>query len=123
MEATFYIINDEVLANCQKAIAKGQIVQINPKGKTRPQEKYFHAILNIVAKHQGEDPEDMKDDIKIRVLGGIERVYKGNVYMQPNSSKNISDDQYSKMIDAVLMMASFLNVRIPPRPYYGIEER
>lgn len=121
MEATFNIINEKILDNCRKAIALGYVVEIKKKRKTRQQEKYLHAIINIIAKDQGVDPEDLKDDLKIPVLGFTEHTYAGKTYLRAKSSRGISDEQYGKLIDAALMMANFLNITLPPKQYFGME--
>ncbi|PSL23446.1 hypothetical protein [Dyadobacter jiangsuensis] len=124
MEQTFIIANEQVRKNAMSALMDAPIgsgVSFTKKKKTRQQEKYLHVIINIICKHNGADPDDLKDDIKIPILGFTEHTHNGNTYVRVKSSKHISDDQYGKLIDAALIVADFLNIKIHPPSYYGYQ--
>ncbi|MCF0055553.1 hypothetical protein [Dyadobacter sp. CY356] len=123
MKTSYLTVNDIVIENLYKAIKeapRGSEVTIGPKNKTRQQEKYLHAIICEICKHNGADPEDLKDDIKIPILGFTEHDYHGKKYLRPKSSKHISDEQYGKLINAAIVIADFLDVKLRPPSHYGL---
>lgn len=123
-----YNCHDErILKNCIAYLQTeglGKEVKFGPIRKSRNQESYFHACLKIVADHMGEDPEDLKMRIKYSVLPLREiKASNGQTYLYPESTANQPKDMYSKLIDAVLMMAAMLEIQLPTPGYFGLTER
>lgn len=121
---SFINANEKVRENILeyvRGLPIGYSVEFKEKTKTSPQERYFHGILGDIEQQTGNLKEDMKDEIKARVIGFDEKEINGKWYIRPKSSKNVSAEVYGRMIDAALIMADFLKVSIKPRSYYGLE--
>lgn len=101
------------------------VVGIKPyrKDLTRSQRNYWHKCLDIISKFNGDKPEDLKMEIKFRVLPLTERVINGSKRKWPPSTESITREQYSELIEATLMIAMELDLSMPTKQHYGYEER
>ena len=124
-----YVIKDEtVRQNCIREIMslgfdKPCSVQIKPykHNKTTAQRNYWHALLRILARDAGYNMDDLKDDIKIRILGFRSKMMadRGEVLYIP-SSETLTVDDYNKLIEGTLMMFDALGYTAPAKNYYGL---
>lgn len=90
------------------------------KSKTSQQRKYFHKILQLICDYTGDYQEDLKMEIKYRVLPLREITVGGRQHLYPISSEKTNTKQYSELIEAALMCASAAEVHIPNPGYYGL---
>lgn len=123
---TFLVRDEQVKVNCLAAVRalpswKVTEVIIQEPKKTRPQEKYWHLLLGILAKHTGDTLEDVKDRIKLAVLPPRILEAKGKTYVLPAHSSTLKKEEYTRLIDATLMIFDQLGMVAPAPGYYGIE--
>lgn len=120
-----YILKDDnVKQNCRNAVTEskyGTYVWFEEPTRTKPQERYFHHIIGIISKHTGTPKYHLKDEIKERVgyFDDIVKDGKQRRYLWP--SEHITDEQYTKMIDSARMIAHFLEITLPPKTHYGLD--
>lgn len=121
---TFNLHDERILENCIQLLKReglGQEVKIGPIRKSRQAENYFHACVKIIGDHIGEAPEETKLRIKYSVLPLKEiRTANGTVYLYPTSTADLSKGDYSKLIDATLMLGNELGLIMPTPDYYGL---
>ena len=97
------------------------VVSIKPyrKDLTRQQRNYWHKCIDIISKFNGDTPEDLKMEIKFRVLPLTERIINGSKRKWPPSTESITREQYSELIEATLMIAGELELTMPSPQHYG----
>lgn len=122
-KTVFFIDNDIIAANCTAAVKelpRGKyVVEIKPKPKTRRQECYLHALLGIIAEHQGVELETLKLTLKYEWLPLRLVRARGRDFLYPISTTELSKEQYGVFIDRVLMLGESLGLFMPPETYYG----
>lgn len=134
MEQT-YIINDliklsEVVRNVEALPRNGMFevaIRTSSKKKTHHQRKYFHSILQEICKETGGNDglslkdavENLKMEIKYRVVPLREVKYLDQVYLYPMSSEGLTTKQYADLITAALMYADAAGVNVSPPERFG----
>lgn len=123
----FLLIDQTVKANAIRAVQNaplGYEVIIRPARKSNRQERYFHSLVDLIAKQSGEHKERLKDLIKAPILGFEDKTdHMGRDYQIVRSSVPIDTGEYKLLIEAAKQMCGFLNIEIPAPKYYGYEER
>lgn len=125
MTHTFKLADDTRLENCIRYLrslgTKGHVIRIMKPGKTPAQRNYWHNLLEIIAKDQGEDEKDLKERLKYEFLPLHEvRTARGS-YMAPPHTEDLTKEQYSLLIEKTVILAGFLNIVLPDAHYYGME--
>lgn len=126
MISHFTIKDERVRQNCINTIAALDLdkyeVSIKRKRKSNAQRKYWHMCMKIISDETGGDDEELKFEIKHRVLGGKQWIgMDGKVYETVISSEKLNVQQYSKLISATLSLADELGYVMPDPTFYGIE--
>lgn len=84
------------------------------------QERYFHLLVNLLAKEQGYEPEELKDNIK-QMFGFCENKINPitkETYSILRSSKYFTDEEYSYLISCTLdWIRSFYPDFVIPDPF------
>ena len=128
MSETYTIRNAGVKDRCAKAVINvlacdppqyDVVIKKHVRSKTGQQRNYFHKILELVCNHTGEHLEDLKMDIKLRVLPLRIVTYNGQNVPYPMSSEKATVQQYGELIEAAMMYAHAAEVTIPPASFYG----
>lgn len=91
------------------------------KNLTASQRSFFHKCVDIIADHTWDDPEDIKMRIKYAVLPLREITVNGKIYMIPVSTESLTREQYSQLIEVVLIMGAELGITLPAPQFYGYE--
>lgn len=123
---TYNIINTDVLKNCLLFLSEMPLgkfyVEIKEARRTLPQNRYYWMILGILAKEQGYTSEELHDALKVKIFGTekVKDVF-GQEYERPVSSKNLSKEDFGKLIDAVFILAGNFNIALPDASHYGLE--
>lgn len=126
MKKSFHLKTKQVVNNCidfvgDLELGKWEVI-IQPMGKTPPQERYWHMCLDEVAEQTGNDAEDLKDEIKKRVLGVKEYISSdGKLEKRAISSTGLDKQTYGKLIDATFTLAESMDVKLPDPSYFGYE--
>ena len=108
----------ELMQQCGCSI----IISPYAKNKTDQQRKYAHACISVIAKDVGENPAHLKIRIKAQ-LGLIEKVWNdGEVLTIEKSTEKLKKAEYGIFIEAILSLASALNIKVPPPKTFGMEE-
>lgn len=124
----FSLRDDQVRANCLQHIKslepwKLYDVEIKEPKKSRNQEKYVHMLWGIIARHVGEDPQDIKDRVLLATFGPRALDVEGKTYLLPVRSSELTKELYTRLIDATLMIFDQLGIQAPMPGYYGLGER
>lgn len=122
--------NPQVIKNCLHDIGglhpeKKWIIEVKERKKyfTEKQRNYWHKLIDIISKDQGDTPEDIKMRLKYSVLPLIEVEVRGVTYMYPISSEKLDRKAYGDLITATEELARILGISLPPPSYYGMEHR
>lgn len=125
--AHYYLKSQSVLLNLiaeLQSLPLGKFeVSIKETGRTRRQEKYLHKLIGIIAAHIGEDPEECKLRLKYEWLPLREITAKGETFLYPVSTTDITKEQYGMMITKCLVLGSNLGLTMPDAAFFGLEER
>jgi len=121
---SFHLIDDTRIEYAVQAVrqSKGMKVTIGPKTRTNSQNSYYFNCLEIIAKDIGEDKNDLHDMIKLRVFGPQLITIKGETVSIPKRSSDLSVADFSKLLDAALMLASAYGIIIPSPATFGLEK-
>lgn len=118
--------NAQVIKNCLYDIAnlhpnKKWLVRITERKKkvTHSQRNYWHKLIDIISKDQGDTPDDIKMRLKYSVLPLREVNVRGVTHMHPISSENLDREAYGNLITATEELARILAIPLPPPEYYG----
>lgn len=119
--SSFTLNSETVMRNCIEEIKRsaGKVVTISKKGRSLQSNSFYWSILDIIAKDIGEIREDLHDSIKLRVLGPRNICIRGEVIQIPKRSSDLTQEDFSKLIEAAQMLAMSLNIILPLPPYYG----
>jgi hypothetical protein len=124
---TYYLKSQDVLLNLiaeLQSLPLGKYeVCVKETGRTRRQEKYLHKLIGIIASHIGEDPDECKLRLKYEWLPLREISARGQVYLYPMSTTEITKDQYGMMITKTLALGANLGLVMPDASHFGLEER
>lgn len=96
--------------------ARNWVVSIEEKkagSKTDQQRRYFHKLLQVFCNETGNDMEQIKMEIKYRVLPLHEVLVNGMKHLYPVSSENTTVEQYGKLIDSIQLMCQAYNIIYP----------
>jgi len=118
---SFVLKNPTVMQNCINEIknSPGMVVKIEKAKRSNVSNAFYWSILGIISKDIGEKPEDLHDMLKIRVLGAKNLVIKGEVIQIPKRSSDLTQADFSKLIEAAQMLAASFNIVLPLPSYYG----
>lgn len=124
---TYYLKSQDVLANLiseLQTLPLGKYeVCVKETGRTRRQEKYLHKLIGIVAAHIGEDPDECKLRLKYEWLPLKEINARGQQYLYPLSTTEITKEQYGMMITKTLALGANLGLVMPDAGHFGLEDR
>lgn len=95
------------------------VIRKKRKEKSAQQRNYFHKLCEIIGEHTGHGKEYIKLRIKYTTLELIEITTPRGLFYAPPSTENISREEYTNMIDAVLMIGYELGLKMPTPDYYG----
>ena len=127
---TFVLRNETIKNRCIKAVVdllacdspKYQVeIKAAVRSKTSQQRKYFHKILSLICEYTGDNLDDLKMELKYRVLPLKEIEFQGRIHLYPISSEKTTTKQYGELIDAAIMYANAAKVTIPQPDYWGIQ--
>lgn len=122
---TYYLKSQDVLLNLiaeLQTLPLGKYeVCVKETGRTRRQEKYLHKLIGIIASYMGEDAEDYKLKLKYEWLPLKEIQAKGQTYLYPVSTTEITKEQYGQMITNCLVLGGHLGLVMPDAAHFGLE--
>jgi len=124
--SAFFVLKDlQRVQNCisylNEMAPSGQTVKIDKPKRSLPQNNYWHMLIDIIAKHTGDDPEDLKDRIKFTVLPKRELTVGSDTYLLPGRSSTLSKEDFSRLVDATVMLGTELGLTLPTPGFYGLE--
>ncbi|MGL6351941.1 MAG: recombination protein NinB [Aeromonas sp.] len=96
------------------------IVEIKPykKSRSQAQNRLMWMWYGIIAKEVGCEPEDLHEQMKVRVLGVEHRVINGQALSMPKSSTGLTTDEMTKFLEAIEVLAASLSISLPkPQDY------
>jgi hypothetical protein len=91
------------------------------KDLTAQQRNFFHQCVRVISEFNGDEPEDIKMRLKYACLPLRSIVVGDKTYMVPISTESLDRTQYSKLIDAALMLGSSLGLTMPSPSIQGLE--
>lgn len=103
------------------SLDKVQQIDIGDEKKSGNQERFFHSLCGVIAKFTGDDKEEVKLQIKYRVLPLHEIHANGNTYLVPKSTTRLTKQEYSQLIDAAMMLGQSLQLQMPLAKLHGVE--
>jgi hypothetical protein len=124
---TYYLKSQDIVVNCIDEINTLPLgkyeVCIKETGRSRPQEKLFHKLVGIIAKHIGENSEETKLRLKYEWLPLREVRARGDVYLYPISTTDITKEQYGQLITKAMAIGAELGLIMPAAEHFGLEDR
>lgn len=113
--ASFNLKNEKILEYCLQAIKSslGKVVTINEPKRSRDANAYYWTILEHIGQHTGDSKDDLHFNLKWAIFGPQYRDYKGQTVATVKESRDLSKEDFSKLIDAAQMLAIQLNVTLP----------
>lgn len=97
------------------------VIKEDKKDLTGQQRRFLHQCIQIISGHTGDEPEDVKLRLKFATLPLREVYVAGKTYMFPVSTESLTREQYSKLIEAVLMLGASLGLVMPVAKNQGLE--
>lgn len=102
---------------------QGYVVRVEQPKKTVAQRNYFHNLLQIIAKDQGESPDALKDKLKLEWLPLLKvTTHTGKTYLIPKHTEDLSKEDYSILISKIVALAGFLGIVLPDMRHFGLNE-
>jgi hypothetical protein len=118
----FVITSKEQRAKAAEYVAKLRanpimIVEVKEykKNRSTAQNRLLWMWYNIIAKDQGNTPEELHEAMKVRVLGVERKVVAGQELIMPKSSTKLTTAEMTSFLEAIEALARQLNI-ILPRP-------
>ena len=110
-------IVDSAINEARERFKAGEDVEIvikkADKNRTSQQNKYFHGLVGILAKHAGYEPDRLKVEIKYQI-GLIEKVLiNGEVITSIKSTAQLNTEDFGKLIDTVQNLLDQMGVTYP----------
>jgi len=121
---TFYTKTDQAKSNCLeyiKGLSGAHRIRIDKPKRSIPQNSYWHSLIDLIAAEVGYDPDEFKELLKCRFLGTRFVKFQGEGVNIPIPSSSLDTKQYAELIDKTILLAHELGIKIPPKPYYGVE--
>lgn len=96
-------------------------VEVKPYKKNRSvaQNRLLWLFYSEIAKHIGTTPEELHEEMKVRVLGVEQKVILGKEIIQPKSTTKLDVQGMTNFLEAVEALARELNVVLPIPDDYG----
>ena len=90
-------------------------VEVKPYKKTRStaQNRLMWMWYGVIAEHCGNTPDDLHEQMKVRVLGLDKKVILGHAIIQPKSTKDLTIDEMTHFLEAIEALAVELGVVLP----------
>lgn len=117
------VFNNLVLALRGKVKSGVVSVTLSDKKQSRSsqQNRYFHQLVGLVAKEQGECPQRLKKQIKHK-LGLIEKDFiNGELITQIRSTADLNKEEFSRLIEQVISVCVYLQISYPQPSYFGFD--
>jgi hypothetical protein len=118
----FVITSKEQRAKAAEYVAKLRanpimIVEVKEykKNRSTSQNRLLWMWYGIIAKDQGNTPEELHEAMKVRVLGVERKVVAGQELIMPKSSTKLTTAEMTSFLEAIEALARQLNI-ILPRP-------
>jgi hypothetical protein len=96
-------------------------IKEHKKDLTGQQRNYFHKCVDVISDYTGDTPEDIKLRLKYATLPLRDVVVGTKTYMVPVSTESLGRNEYSQLIDAVLILGQNLGLTMPTAQFYGYE--
>jgi len=116
----FILSTKEKRAECAKYIAhlRGNPVQcVDIKNYKRirstAQNRTMWMWYNIISEETGQDPDDIHEEMKVRVLGVEKRIVHGQALIMPKSSAKLSTKEMAEFLRAIEELATELSIVLP----------
>ena len=117
----FFIIDSkEARAKATRYVAAIQgsptmCVEIKPykKSRSQSQNRLLWLFYGVIAQDIGCTPEDLHEQMKVRVLGVEKKVILGQAIIMPKSSTNLTVEEMTNFIMAVEALAGELGIILP----------
>lgn len=92
-----------------------QCVEIRPykRNRSQAQNRTMWMWYGTLADHLGCEPEDVHEQMKIRVLGVEKKVVAGQALIMPRSTTDLDVDGMSRFMEAIEVLAAELEVTLP----------
>jgi len=127
-EEGFYILNSsyrrEEAIKHLKHIDRGppiMCVSIKEYRDTRSQaqNRLYWMWVNIIAKDQGNTPEELHEALKVRFLGFEVKHILGREVVIGNSTKELTTKEFTEYLNKVEALAQALEIKLPIPDDYG----
>ncbi len=93
------------------------IAEKTTKTRTRPQENYYRKWCGEFAKWAGLTPDEMHEEILCLAFGTVESETKFGVKRRPvKRSGQVKREEYSLLIEQLILTAAEIGFAIPPPP-------
>ncbi|TBG37133.1 hypothetical protein ELG78_09140 [Rhizobium leguminosarum] len=100
-------------------------IEIKPYKKNRSlaQNRTMWMWYNVLADHLGCEPDDVHDQMKVRVLGVERKIVAGQALILPRSTTDLDTTAMARFMEAIEALAAELEVKLPiPDDYrYAME--
>lgn len=121
---TYRIISEQVKANCIAeidALYGPWVVTIKKEGRSGGQNRYFHQLVDVIAKFTGDDPDDVKLRLKYECLPLREIEVRGVKHLYPIGTSELTKEEFSPLIEKTLFVGHQLGLKMPLASHYGLE--
>ncbi|MBZ9975505.1 recombination protein NinB [Mesorhizobium sp. BR-1-1-10] len=95
-------------------------VEIKPYKRNRSlaQNRTMWMWYAVIADHMGCEPEDLHEEMKVRVLGVERKIVAGQACIIPKSSTTLDVDGMGRFMAAIESLAADLEVKLPATDEY-----
>jgi len=117
----FFILKNETIRQNAALFVKGleangyycvEIKEYKPN-RSLAQNRLLWSWYNVIKKETGNDPEDLHEEMKVRILGVEEKERAGVKLIVPKGSRWLSTKEFTMFLEAVEMLANQLGIILP----------
>lgn len=90
-------------------------VEIKPyrRNRSTAQNRLMWMYYGVIAHHIGCEPEDLHEQMKIKVLGTVRKVILGQAIIMPVSTTTLDVDGMIRFLEAIEALALDLDITLP----------
>lgn len=96
-------------------VYEGMCVEVKAykKHRSSAQNRLMWSWYTVIGKDVGQDPEDLHEEMKVRVLGVEYKMVSGQHLIVPKSSAKLSTRQMTEFLHSIEVLAMELNIKLP----------
>ena len=102
------------------------MVEIRPydKKRTTPQNSYYWGVvLKVLGDYMGEEPDDLHDYFKFKLIGHKDKIIMGERIPGSCSTTRLTTAEFIEYTDKIRATAAVMGCHIPDPSEFGLDER